>query len=63
MSKGYVSDAEKYMDQFLKDHPEVVEEQRRAEENYWVNVAPVTGFPSSLPAKTRLIPVKPQEKL
>ncbi len=25
MSKGYVSDFEKYMDQYLKNHPEVVE--------------------------------------
>ncbi len=51
MSKGYVSDFEKYMDQYLKDHPEVVKEQWKAEENYWVNVAPVTGFFPSLPAK------------
>ncbi len=51
MSKEYVSDFEKYMNQYLKDHPEVVEEQRRAEETYWVSVAPATGFFLSLPAK------------
>jgi hypothetical protein len=55
MSKEYLSDFEKFMDQYLKDHPEVVKEQRRAEETYWVNVAPASGFfPSlfpTLPAK------------
>ncbi len=50
MSKAYVSDFEQYMDQYLKDRPEVVKEQRQAEEIYWVNVAPVSGFFPSLPA-------------
>ena len=51
MSKAYVSDSEKYMDQFLKDHPEVVEEQQRAVATFCVDVLPVTGSFPGLPAK------------
>ncbi len=51
MSKEYVSDFEKYMDQYLKGHPEAVKEQRQAEVVYWVNVAAASGFFPSLPTK------------
>ena len=51
MSKEYVSDFEKYMDQYLKEHPLALKEQRQYEEVYWAKVAPVSGFFPSLPEK------------
>ncbi len=63
MSKEYVSDSAKYMNQFLKDHPEVVEEQQRAVATFCVDVLPASGLFPALPAKGHLIPVKSQEKL
>ncbi len=51
MSKEYVSDFEKYMDQYLNGHPEAAKEQRQAEVIYWVSVAAQSGFFPSLSAK------------
>ena len=48
MNKAYVSDFEILMEKFLKDHPEVVEEQRRGWSSFWeVKVDPAaTKFSS-----------------
>jgi len=35
MDKAYVSDFTKFMDQFLKVHPEVVEEQMSSWASFW----------------------------
>jgi hypothetical protein len=35
MNKAYVSDFEIFMNQFLKEHPEVVEEQKRGWRSFW----------------------------
>lgn len=35
MNKAYVSDFEIFMGKFLKDHPEVVEQQRRGWSSFW----------------------------
>ena len=35
MNKAYVSDFMNFMDQYLKEHPEVVEEQRRGWSSFW----------------------------
>ena len=45
MSKEYVSDFEKFMNQYLKDHPEVVKEQRRGWRSFWeVNIDPADSM-------------------
>ena len=44
MNKAYVSDFEIFMNQFLKEHPEVVEEQRRGWRSFWeVKIDPATS--------------------
>jgi len=35
MNKAYVSDFEIFMNQFLKEHPEVAEEQMRGWRSFW----------------------------
>jgi len=35
MAKGYVSDFSKFMNQYLEEHPEVVEEKKRGWASFW----------------------------
>ena len=35
MTKPYISEFESFMNQFLKEHPEVSEEQRRNWRSFW----------------------------
>jgi len=36
MAKGYVSDFSKFMNQYLEEHPEVVEEKKRGWASFWL---------------------------
>jgi Protein of unknown function (DUF3460) len=44
MNKAYTSEYESFIDQFLKQHPEIVEEQQRNWCTYWeVKIDPETA--------------------
>lgn len=53
MDKKYVSDFTKFMDQYLDQHPEVVEEQRRNWRSFWDLKLKPSAQP---PSKDDLVP-------
>ena len=49
MSKAYISEFELFMNQYLKDHPEVVEERMRNWRSFWE--ARVTPAPMKIDSR------------